>query len=236
MNLISRLVGLNILVLLLWAYAALGGKLGIYVDIPSIFLVLGAIVGGAMMCFPLSVLHDAFTAAIFVESAPRANAWQRQMRMAVFARLYQLSWGGGLVGALTGLIAMLADLSDPESIGAGMAVALVAPAYGALLAEFVFNPMQQLVMNQPPIDDPGQGNGQTATVPSPLPSGQSSLFKGVAVIAVMVSLFMVPIVSFSEVKKEDTFSPDQEAAYLRYLYGDKAPESHAVSARDARGR
>lgn len=230
MHLITRLIGLNILFLMLAGTVMLGGNVGIYIDIPSIVMVIGVLFGGALLCFPVGQIIDALGAAFAGESAPHVTEWQRQSRIAVFARLYQLAWGGGLVGALLGLIAMLSNLSDPASIGAGMAVALIAPAYGALLAEFIFNPMQQIVMNQRPTDDPDSDQGRAVPTPVP-PSGQSAMLKGVAMIAIIVSMFMVPIVSFSEMKKEDAFSPDVEAAYLRYLYGEAAPHSNAVSPR-----
>ena len=47
----------------------------------------------------------------------------------------------GMIGTLIGLIAMLANLDDPSSIGAGMAVALLTTFYGALLANFVTLPI-----------------------------------------------------------------------------------------------
>jgi chemotaxis protein MotA len=40
----------------------------------------------------------------------------------------------GMIGTLVGLVAMLADLSDPSSIGAGLAVALLTTMYGAIIA------------------------------------------------------------------------------------------------------
>lgn len=227
MPILTRLIGLNILILVIWAGLALGGNMGVYFDIPSIVFVIGVLIGGALLCFPITQLVDAFLATMQAEASAPVNNWQRQQRIAVFARLYQLAWGGGLVAALLGLIGMLSDLSDPASIGAGMAVALIAPAYGALLAEFIFNPMQQIVMNQRPMNDPDGGKGETLNTPVPS-NGQSALFKGVAVIAVIVSMFMVPIVSFSEIKKEDALSPEAEATYLRYLYGDDAVSSTAA--------
>lgn len=231
MNLITRLIGLNILIVMLWGTAMLGGKAMIYVDIPSIIMVIGVLFGGVLLCFPVSQITDALRAAIEAEGAAPVNDWQRQQRIAVFTRLYQLAWGGGLVAALLGLIAMLSDLSDPASIGSGMAVALLAPAYGALLAEFIFNPMQQMVMNQRPTgDDPGEGEQQTRR-PSPVPPrGQTALLKGVAMIAIMVSMFMVPIVSFSEIKKGDALDPETEAAYWRYLNGEDKPMPDAIDA------
>ncbi len=47
----------------------------------------------------------------------------------------------GMIGTLIGLVAMLANMDDPSSIGAGMAVALLTTLYGALIANLVFLPM-----------------------------------------------------------------------------------------------
>ncbi len=47
----------------------------------------------------------------------------------------------GMIGTLIGLVAMLANMSDPSGIGSGMAVALITTLYGALLANVVFIPM-----------------------------------------------------------------------------------------------
>jgi len=47
----------------------------------------------------------------------------------------------GMIGTLIGLVQMLRNLSSPESIGAGMAVALLTTFYGALAANLVFIPL-----------------------------------------------------------------------------------------------
>jgi chemotaxis protein MotA len=47
----------------------------------------------------------------------------------------------GMIGTLVGLVQMLANLSDPSSIGSGMAVALLTTFYGAVLANMVFIPL-----------------------------------------------------------------------------------------------
>ena len=47
----------------------------------------------------------------------------------------------GMIGTLIGLIQMLRNLTSPESLGAGMAVALITTFYGALLANLVFIPL-----------------------------------------------------------------------------------------------
>ena len=47
----------------------------------------------------------------------------------------------GMIGTLIGLVQMLKNLESPESIGAGMAVALLTTFYGALTANLVFIPL-----------------------------------------------------------------------------------------------
>ncbi len=46
----------------------------------------------------------------------------------------------GMIGTLIGLVQMLANMSDPSQIGAGMAVALLTTLYGAVLANVLFMP------------------------------------------------------------------------------------------------
>ncbi len=46
----------------------------------------------------------------------------------------------GMIGTLLGLVMMLGNMSDPDAIGPGMAVALLTTLYGALLADAVFLP------------------------------------------------------------------------------------------------
>lgn len=47
----------------------------------------------------------------------------------------------GMIGTLIGLINMLRDLSDPDSIGPNMAVALITTLYGSMLANWVSSPI-----------------------------------------------------------------------------------------------
>ena len=46
----------------------------------------------------------------------------------------------GMIGTLVGLVAMLADLSDPSAIGAGLAVALLTTLYGAMVSNMLSGP------------------------------------------------------------------------------------------------
>ncbi|HON91934.1 MAG TPA: MotA/TolQ/ExbB proton channel family protein [Sedimentisphaerales bacterium] len=47
----------------------------------------------------------------------------------------------GMVGTLIGLVQMLRNLSSPDQIGAGMAVALLTTFYGAVMANLIFLPL-----------------------------------------------------------------------------------------------
>ncbi|MBN1477092.1 motility protein A [Candidatus Sumerlaeota bacterium] len=47
----------------------------------------------------------------------------------------------GLIGTLIGLVGMLQNMSDPNSIGPQMAVALLTTFYGAIMANLMFNPL-----------------------------------------------------------------------------------------------
>lgn len=62
--------------------------------------------------------------------------------MASFAPAY------GMIGTLIGLIIMLENLDDPESLGPGMATALVTTFYGVVLANLVFTPIAKKLKAQ----------------------------------------------------------------------------------------
>lgn len=47
----------------------------------------------------------------------------------------------GLIGTLLGLVQMLADLENPESIGPAMAIALLTTLYGAILGTIIMAPL-----------------------------------------------------------------------------------------------
>jgi len=47
----------------------------------------------------------------------------------------------GMIGTLVGLVIMLQNMSDPDSIGPAMAIALLTTFYGALLANLVALPL-----------------------------------------------------------------------------------------------
>lgn len=59
----------------------------------------------------------------------------------VFETISGFSPGFGMIGTLIGLINMMKDLSNPDSIGPNMSVALITTFYGSLFANFLFQPI-----------------------------------------------------------------------------------------------
>jgi len=60
---------------------------------------------------------------------------------AIFSTMGALAPAFGMMGTLIGLISMLRNLESPETIGPGLAVALVTTFYGVLFANLLFIPM-----------------------------------------------------------------------------------------------
>ena len=67
---------------------------------------------------------------------------------AIFTSLAAYAPAMGMVGTLIGLVQMLMNMSDPDSIGPAMAVALLTTLYGAVLANVFFAPMAGKLKNR----------------------------------------------------------------------------------------
>ena len=59
----------------------------------------------------------------------------------IFTNMASMAPAMGMIGTLIGLVAMLANMSDPKSIGPAMAVALLTTLYGAVLANGFCEPI-----------------------------------------------------------------------------------------------
>lgn len=67
---------------------------------------------------------------------------ERQKRSSsVLRRAAEIAPAMGLIGTLVGLVQMLADLENPETIGPAMAVALLTTFYGAIIGNIILAPM-----------------------------------------------------------------------------------------------
>lgn len=67
---------------------------------------------------------------------------ERHRRSAsMLRRAAEIAPAMGLIGTLVGLVQMLANLSDPDSIGPAMALALLTTFYGAIMSTIILTPM-----------------------------------------------------------------------------------------------
>ncbi len=78
------------------------------------------------------ILH---TELAFIEDRHRSG-------QAIFGYMGAAAPAFGMIGTLVGLVLMLQNLSDPNSIGPAMAVALLTTFYGAVLANVLFIPVE----------------------------------------------------------------------------------------------
>ncbi|QGG79432.1 flagellar motor protein PomA [Litorivicinus lipolyticus] len=92
----------------------------------------------------VQMLVDGFDEAVvreMLEKDIRLSADRHGWGSKVFLAIGDVGPAMGMIGTLIGLVQMLANMSDPKSIGPAMAVALLTTLYGAMLATMVALPM-----------------------------------------------------------------------------------------------
>lgn len=87
--------------------------------------------------------NDADTIESVMRTEMEAVARRHREGRSILDQLARFAPAYGMIGTLMGLIMMLSDMSDPSSIGAGMAVALITTLYGAIVANVVFQPFAE---------------------------------------------------------------------------------------------
>lgn len=96
----------------------------------------------------VSLIINNFTSAEIQHNLnAKINARQSQMSLAsnLFENMSKVSPGVGMIGTLLGLIGMMRNISDPSTIGAGMALALVTTLYGLLLGTLLYAPFGEKI-------------------------------------------------------------------------------------------
>jgi chemotaxis protein MotA len=77
-------------------------------------------------------------------SAEMENSIQRmQLGSRIYSGIGDAAPAFGMIGTLVGLVQMLANMSDPSSIGPSMAVALLTTLYGAFIANLIAIPIAE---------------------------------------------------------------------------------------------
>ncbi|AEH44196.1 MotA/TolQ/ExbB proton channel [Thermodesulfatator indicus DSM 15286] len=198
---LGTVIGLVLGIVLILVSILMGGSLGLFINIPSILIVVGGTIAGSFISFSLAdvlgsmkVVMKAFfnkleppeeiikeitnlaniarrEGLLKLEKQPINNPFLKKAIMfcvdgheaefieevlnkeveltaerhetgqKLFKTMADLAPAFGMIGTLIGLVQMLANMSDPKSIGPSMAVALLTTLYGAVLANLIFMPI-----------------------------------------------------------------------------------------------
>jgi len=145
-----------------------GGDLPSFVDVPSLLIVVGGSCAAFLVSFPLAdvvrfsgILRYAFflpgpykrlaypgrppsDSEVDERAEEGAAEIVAELKLGIVMlrrlRTYALAFGG--IAVLVGLILMLKNLDDPSAIGPGIAMALISPFYGAVIAYLICLPFQ----------------------------------------------------------------------------------------------
>ncbi len=77
----------------------------------------------------------------------KINSRQSRIQNAsnLFENMARVSPGVGMIGTLMGLIRMMSHISDPSTIGGGMALALITTLYGLVLGNIIYAPFGEKI-------------------------------------------------------------------------------------------
>jgi len=85
--------------------------------------------------------HDPDVVKTLLSIDKNKAAERHEIGSSIFAAMAEMAPAMGMIGTLIGLVAMLANMDDPKSIGPAMAVALLTTLYGAVIANAMCGPI-----------------------------------------------------------------------------------------------
>ena len=85
--------------------------------------------------------HDPDVARTLLNKEMKLASTRHDMAIGVFKSMGDVAPAMGMIGTLIGLVAMLANMSDPKAIGPAMAIALLTTLYGAMIANMIALPI-----------------------------------------------------------------------------------------------
>lgn len=85
--------------------------------------------------------HDPEVVKALLSKEKTEAETRHKVGASIFTNMASMAPAMGMIGTLIGLVAMLANMSDPKAIGPAMAVALLTTLYGAILANGFCEPL-----------------------------------------------------------------------------------------------
>jgi len=129
------LVGIAMALVFLMLAIFVGGTLGLFIDIPSVIIVLG--VSLAL----LLATHRGSGVGLLFKAPFALDTVDRRRSSAVYQDFKTYAIVSGWLGFIIGCILMGANIDHLESLGPGTAVALITVFYGYTLAYVICHPI-----------------------------------------------------------------------------------------------
>jgi len=217
MNALIKAIGFGVIVLASWWLIMAGGSFEAFIDLPSVVFLVLVVGGGLAFSGALPTGFAAVAASMTGQRVTDPHRLRRYLQSLDAA--YQLTWAAAIVGMFCGLIAMLTHMSDPSSIGSGMAVAMVPMLYSAVVAELLISPLRRaLVLASTEADDP-QPAARTA------PAVGHARAAAIASVVVAVLIFFITLAAFSEIKSDREYQEVTDAIRDAFGHTTTAPSS-----------
>lgn len=140
---ISGVIGLLLSALLIGGAIGLGGAPDLFINLPSLIIVAGFVVGAGLMTYGTREFFGGiFSLRAFVV---HSGAAYRRDHAAVLRGLIPSTYAAGLIAFLIGLLQLLATTDDPSTLVGSIAVALLGVFYAAVLSETILRPGARLI-------------------------------------------------------------------------------------------
>lgn len=133
------LLGIVIYLVLIVAVMFMGGYISVFTDIPSLVLIIGALLAVTVSTGSMGLLKYSFKASIKDDYFDKKL---NNISIEFLDLLFKSSIGIGIIGFMIGIIIMMHNLSDPVSIGPSFGVAMLVLFYSLLTGFVLILPMK----------------------------------------------------------------------------------------------
>jgi len=145
-----KIAGLALLVLIFGGtiFSRAGDCAGIFIDVPSLIIVVGGMTAVLLMSHSAGTLSLFFR---FLTFQSKSFEDKDRLDLSLFFHTARRSvLAMGVLSYIMGLIITLMNLADPSSIGHVIAVSLIAIFYSIIISEMIITPMNRILMDKIP--------------------------------------------------------------------------------------
>jgi flagellar motor component MotA len=198
MNL-PRIIGAGIMFVMILLGMGLS-NIGAFIDIPSVQIVV--ILTIASMFVTSNYKYALNLPSVISGKIRLTNLQEAKPYIQILESMTRISVAAGSVGMFIGLILLLGNMSDVESIGPNMAVAMICPMYGLIFAELILQPVKRMILSR--VEGEIEGDNGSVTTENLIETSSQPQSNNVLIIILFTTLvFFILLFSFSELKNGD---------------------------------